>query len=712
MDRLRLMKAFGRGVVSFAAMFYWFVIGTHAQSGLSPVINPTGLEDQRLHLLSPEGYQLIEQANQALASGMRLRAEDRINQVLYQHSSALVPLPGDPDISFRSFAAIPGFVQAWHHQVGQEDTISPRDKAGQLTTISNGLVASLKYGCFSPNDLLRTEWYLAVCDEMIARGELETARVFLARQAMVPIVGVNKSYTGKWQLSTEATKTVELKIGVRKIILEILEGRTAPAKKSIERLTQDDSEELLSIGGLSGTLDHLLLGFFQQHFGGQEPAAEFLPQTPTQSRGSRVFEGSEIWQRDFSGLLNGKGLKQKLDVRFTVVGDRVFANTMNGVLAFDSKDGSPLFGEGDDAYWLIRNNQDEIASWFDPEIPYWGNSTPAVEIVGELLAARQGDPALTHHQSVEAADIRGNSIVVLDLAEEGRMLDGFPITLPAARAGLYRVFATAPKIVGEQLLVGIRENQAFQCRHYLASYDLSGGTLNWKCYIGSARPMANRTITELVSCGLEVVGPQAIITTNTGMVASVDLSGQLNWVCTYPRSSQGIPSAQLETRTVRRSTVGFDREALAVVIAPADSELIFSVGLRSGLLLESIAEDFLALAEIMVTPNGRVLLFGDRIWQLERTEGSNLFPVAVTDSSSEVPQGVCVAGDRVYYVTGGRQLREITWNENTGEVLVDVLKSDIPNTTQLQMNQRLAILFDGKMMKAVNAAVVVPANEK
>ncbi|MEC9097123.1 MAG: hypothetical protein VX776_10850, partial [Planctomycetota bacterium] len=84
MDRLRLMKAFGRGVVSFAAMFYWFVIGTHAQSGLSPVINPTGLEDQRLHLLSPEGYQLIEQANQALASGMRLRAEDRINQVLYQ----------------------------------------------------------------------------------------------------------------------------------------------------------------------------------------------------------------------------------------------------------------------------------------------------------------------------------------------------------------------------------------------------------------------------------------------------------------------------------------------------------------------------------------------------------------------------------------------------------------------------------------------------
>ena len=62
-------------------------------------------------------------------------------------------------------------------------------------------------------------------------------------------------------------KAIELKIGVRKIILEILEGRTAPAKKSIERLTQNDSEERLSIGGLSGTLDRLLVGFFQQHFG-------------------------------------------------------------------------------------------------------------------------------------------------------------------------------------------------------------------------------------------------------------------------------------------------------------------------------------------------------------------------------------------------------------------------------------------------------------
>ena len=54
----------------FAAAFHWCVPVIHAQSSLAPVLNPAGLEDQRLNLLSPEGYQLIEQANQALQSGL------------------------------------------------------------------------------------------------------------------------------------------------------------------------------------------------------------------------------------------------------------------------------------------------------------------------------------------------------------------------------------------------------------------------------------------------------------------------------------------------------------------------------------------------------------------------------------------------------------------------------------------------------------------
>ena len=84
-----LMNSLWRYVVFVAMILFWLCQELPAQTSLSPVINPAGLEDQRLNLLSPEGYQLIEQANQALESGLSSRAEDRISQLLYQHAGFL-----------------------------------------------------------------------------------------------------------------------------------------------------------------------------------------------------------------------------------------------------------------------------------------------------------------------------------------------------------------------------------------------------------------------------------------------------------------------------------------------------------------------------------------------------------------------------------------------------------------------------------------------
>ncbi|MBA60859.1 MAG: hypothetical protein CMJ76_00695 [Planctomycetaceae bacterium] len=704
-----------RNVICFVIMGGWFVPLLCGQSSFSPVINPVGLEDQRLNLLASEGYQLIEQANQALESGLRLRAEDRINQLLYQHNDALVPLPvnkGNKDLLFRNFVSVPEFVKAWYFRLPPPESLTQREKNKQSAVIKGGIIPSLEYARAFPHYISGNQWYLALCDELISRGELEAARIVLSQYATLPVIGVNKTYTGKWQPNAELVKSDQAMVEVRKIVLEILEGRESSAIKAIESIASQDSQELQSLGGLRGNLHSLLFGFLQQHFGGEKSAVEFQPQNLTHQTGSRVFESGQVWQLDLSKLLMGQGVDQRLDVRFKVVGDQLFANTLNGILALDLNHGRPLFGEGNDAYWLIRHNGNEVASWFDPEIPYWGNSTPVVEVVGDLLAARQGDPALTHHQSVEAAEIRGNSVVVLDLAEQGRMLDGFPITLPAAQADSYRVFATAPKIVGEQLLVGIRENQAFQCRHYLASYDLAGGTLNWKCYVGSARPIANRTITDLVSCGLEIVGPQAIFTTNTGMVASIDLSGQLNWVCSYPRSYHAIASAELESRSVRRSTAGFDRDAMSVIIAPADTELVFSLDLRSGLPLGCFDDAGMASAEIAVTSCGHLLLCGNRIWQMEFDETFKPMATALMESAAEISGAICIDGDRVYRVNDSRELCAVSWDKNTGEALLHTALSDMPNTVQIQMNHRLAIIFDGKMIKAVKAVPVVKVNEK
>ena len=712
MGRRELMNSLWQSSFCFAVALHWCVPVSHAQSSLAPVINPAGLEDQRLNLLSPEGYQLIEQANQAVESGLRRRAEDRMTQLLYQHTDSLVPLPRNQESSLRNFASVPEFVNAWYSQLPYDVSARQQDRYKRSEAVRLGLIPSLEFARFFPQHITSSDWDLVVCDELMNRAELEAARVFLHRHKSSPVIGVNRTYTGKWQPEAEMPKNAQLRVDVRSVVLDVLEGREVSAKELLEVLAHHDMGDIRSLGGLNGTLQSLLEGFFQQHFGGPAPATQFLPEALLPENGARIFESGELWQCDVSALVDGQGLEQNLDVRFKAVGEQLFANTMNGILALDLNSGKPLFGKGDEAYWLLRDYQQEVAGWFDSEIPYWGKSTPVVDVVGDLLAARQGDPALTHHQSVESGDIRGNSIVVLDLAEEGRMLDGFPLTLPVAQSESYQVFATAPKIVGEQVLVGIRENQAFQCRHYLASYDLSGGALNWKCFVGAARPIANRTITDLVACGLDVIGAQAIFTTNTGMVASVDLSGQLNWVCSYPRTYHSLASAELENRVVRRSTAGFDRNAMAVVIAPADSAIVFSLDLRTGLPFDLYSDNSLALAEIHVTRRGQILFNGDGLWQLHTKDDSKRVPLLLLPSEAKSQHFICIDGDRLYRVNGTQELCQVSWDRESGKASVHKSSPGIPNTYQIQMNPRLAILFDGKMLKAVKSVPIAKVNEK
>ena len=62
----------------------WYSASVIAQMPLVPIPNAVGLADQRLNLLPADGYQLIEQANQAFQADQILRAGDRLNQLLYQ----------------------------------------------------------------------------------------------------------------------------------------------------------------------------------------------------------------------------------------------------------------------------------------------------------------------------------------------------------------------------------------------------------------------------------------------------------------------------------------------------------------------------------------------------------------------------------------------------------------------------------------------------
>ena len=196
------------------------------------------------------------------------------------------------------------------------------------------------------------------------------------------------------------------------------------------------------------------------------------------------------------------------------------------------------------------------------------------------------------------------------------------------------------------------------------------------------------------------------------MVASVDLSGQLNWVCSYPRTYHPLPSAELETRVVRRSTAGFDRNAMAVVVAPADSEIVFSLDLRTGLALNVYRDPSLALAEVYVTPRGQMLLSGDNLWQMYTADDANRVPLLLQSFDVESQHSICIDDDRVYRVNGSQELYEVSWDRESGKALVHQSSLDISNAHQIQMSHRLAILFDGKILKALKAVPAGNVNEK
>ena len=685
----------------------WYSASVMAQMPLVPIPNAVGLADQRLNLLPADGYQLIEQANQAFQADQILRAGDRLNQLLYQFGDHLVPLPDHTEGEFKSFVSVIDFVNAWVAHSQRPDVFTPVSKARQFASLKQGIEPALHLSRQFPGVWSDPNWNLALSDHLLESNDVIGARWLLERYQTEPVVGVGNTFTGRWQLSAERSVLDSHKRLARQALLEILEQRQPQALRKLKEIEASAGQNSFSLGGVDGDLHELLLGFYQQHLGGKEPAIAFTPPAIQELSQHRVVSESVRWTLSLEDLLHGRGVDQRLELHPVVDEGRLFINTLNGVLAVQVDTGAPLFGDGDEAFWLFQSGGDQVADWYDSEIPYWGVAKPDLDVEGDLLAVRQGDPALTHHLSVEAGQIEGNSIAVLDLSEQGRILDGFPLVLPPAEEDSYQVFATAPRIVGENLLVGIRENQAFQCRHYLACYDLAGGVQKWRCYLGSARPIANRTITDLMSAELTILGTQAIVSTNTGLLASVDFSGHLDWVCSYPRSYHQIESASLEEKTVRSSQVQFNRDNMTLVVTPADSKFVFSVDIRSGLLNSSIERPLHANTASAQLPDGTLLLLGHELLQCQQGEFQENELAGWTPLAA-----FSICGDRLFFLDANNGLIEA--GLDVTQQLKSLKRSDLPVAAgyQLQVLDQTIILFDGKMVRAVDARPMSSTSEQ
>ena len=93
-------------------------------------------------------------------------------------------------------------------------------------------------------------------------------------------------------------------------------------------------------------------------------------------------------------------------------------------------------------------------------------------------------------------------------------------------------------------------------------------------------------------------------------------------------------------------------------------------------------------------------------------DDSQRVPLLLLAPEVKSRHSICIDGDRLYRVNGSQELCQVSWDRESGKALVHKSSPGIPNTFQIQMNHRLAILFDGKMLKAVKSVPIAKVNEK
>jgi hypothetical protein len=266
----------------------------------------------------------------------------------------------------------------------------------------------------------------------------------------------------------------------------------------------------------------------------------------------------------------------------------LFLNTFDKIIALDATTGLPAWGTGKDAYVIYEHGDSENDSyWYDEAIPYWGRTRATVEISGDWLLARIGDPTTTHHQSLGTEFRSSGAIVALDLSTQGKLRRGYPVYANGAsenRLGNW-TFVSSPKIVGDLFYVLMRETTVVQCRNYLVCYSLLAGREKWRTYLGGARAVGHQKVSTLEPSQLVIAGDRIVTCSNTGEVACVSFAGQLLWLNHYAQNTaiaDNTDVADLEQARPRHTSLVVDAGSLGVTIAAADNAAIFQLDLFSG----------------------------------------------------------------------------------------------------------------------------------
>ncbi len=179
-------------------------------------------------------------------------------------------------------------------------------------------------------------------------------------------------------------------------------------------------------------------------------------------------------------------------------------------------------------------------------------------------------------------------------------------------------FEGAPVCNAQNVFIAMRKSDV-KPQAYVACFDAQSGQRRWRTQICSADTFASGRGAEITHGLLTLVGNTIFFNTNLGVVAALSADdGQIRWLRRYDRSKK-LPSDQL-ARKFQRELLPCVYDSGIVVVAPADSKLIFAIDAITGkpAWVTNKPDDVTDLLGIV---EGTVVATGNRVWSLDLQTG-------------------------------------------------------------------------------------------
>jgi len=494
-------------------------------------------------------------------------------------------------------------------------------------------------------------------------------------------------------------------VGARLVLPSILEGsrQRAQVESSLLRLLHPDADGFLA--GRRGRYADTLQILLQEAT--QWPPVRQSSEWPTFG-GSNAREktaaevdvaGKPLWSyplprvsadREWLGagrLRVADDARSLLSYHPIVVGERVILRIDAGgnshVIALDLRTGKELwnvdFSRGaarqpsrETASGGRAMNASDVHGDFARHI---GVARYTASATGNKLFVRMGSPVTlpsSRRAALWLAKDQGY-LLGLDLAAQGRPLEGFPIRPPSNEWA----FEGPPLSNGGEIYTAMRRTEGARSQLYLAAFELSttplaqaddldensrpAGRLKWRTRICSSTAFGAGEIDQLTHLLVTLDGNRLYLNTSAGAVAAVNADdGQMLWLIKYPRSSPRSDNPDRPQHHVFRDLTPCLVWKDLLVVAPADCDRIFALEAATGELAWTLprgaADDAIHLLGAV---DDTLLVSGNSLYWIELPTGRMLaqFPhgqAGGADQAAPSPRGLgrgAIAGRHIWWPT-------------------------------------------------------------